>query len=127
MADADADADVWDVTIEVPAEADIEGAGETHTIRVGSDEYILAAAREQGLWVPADCQQGWCIACAATIVEGDVDHSDAKRYYSEDAEADFALICTAKPRSDVTLEICKYDELLRHRADTDRPPGRSKL
>lgn len=124
---SDTDADVWDVTLEIPADADIERAGETHTIRVGSDEYILAAAREYGLWVPADCRQGWCITCAAKILRGDVDHSDAKRYDAEDADAGFALICTAKPRSDVTLEVGAYDELLRHRADTDRPPGRSKL
>ncbi|CCQ36716.1 ferredoxin (2Fe-2S) [Natronomonas moolapensis 8.8.11] len=124
---SDADTDVWDVTIEIPADADLEEAGETHTIRVGSEEYILAAAREQGLWVPADCQQGWCITCAATVLEGDVDQSDAKRYYSEDADADFALICTAKPNSDVTLKVGAHEELLRHRADTDRPPGSSKL
>jgi ferredoxin len=117
----------WTVTIRVPDDSSLDTAGETHELRVSEDEYILAAARASGLWLPADCQQGWCITCASKLVEGEIDQSDARRYYEEDREAGFALICTARPRSDVVIEVDAYDELLRQRADNDQPPGNSKL
>ena len=117
----------WAVTLRIPEEASLDCAGETRTIDVSEDESILWAARNEGLWLPADCQQGWCVTCAARIVEGEVDQSNARRYYDEDHEAEFVLVCVAKPRSDVTLEVCKYDEMLEHRADFDLPPGRSKI
>ncbi|MDQ2049365.1 2Fe-2S iron-sulfur cluster-binding protein [Natronolimnohabitans sp. A-GB9] len=117
----------WSVELRVPEDAGLDDAGETHTIEVREDESILSAARSAGLWLSADCQQGWCITCGAKLLEGEVDHSNAKRYYPEDEEAGFVLTCVAQPRSDVVLEVERYDELLQHRADHDRPPGRSKL
>ncbi|MFH5798574.1 2Fe-2S iron-sulfur cluster-binding protein [Haladaptatus sp. DYF46] len=114
------------VEIEVPEECDIEQAGETVEMDVPEDEYLLAAARDRGVWLPADCQQGWCTTCAAELLSGDVDQSDSRRYYEEDREADMILPCTAKPRSDVTFEACQYEEMLDLRAEHDQPPGRSK-
>lgn len=85
------------------------------------------AARSADVWLSADCQQGWCITCGAGLLEGEVDQSDAKRVYPEDEAAGFVLTCVAQPCSDLVLEVEQYDELLRHRADHDRLPGRSKL
>ena len=121
------DATTWPVTIDVPSGSGIDGAGESHEIEVGEGEFILAAARREGLWLPADCQQGWCITCAAKLIEGEVDHGAAKRYFDADEVAGFVLPCVAKPRSPVHIEAAKYDEMLRVRADNDQPPGRSKL
>ncbi|ELY66979.1 2Fe-2S iron-sulfur cluster-binding protein [Natrinema versiforme] len=117
----------WEVELRVPADADLDAAGETRTIEVSEDEAILAAARSAGLWLSADCQQGWCITCGAKLLEGEVDHSQAKRYYPSDEAANFVLTCVARPRSDCVIEVERYDELLRQRADHDQPPGRSKL
>ncbi|WP_254523810.1 2Fe-2S iron-sulfur cluster-binding protein [Natrinema caseinilyticum] len=117
----------WSVELLVPEDADLDAAGESRTIEVGEDESILAAARAAGLWLSADCQQGWCVTCGAKLRSGEVDHSRAKRYYPEDEEAGFVLTCVARPRSDCVIEVEQYDELLRHRADHDRPPGRSKF
>ncbi|WP_158056873.1 2Fe-2S iron-sulfur cluster-binding protein [Halorussus halophilus] len=114
------------VTIEVPEDCDVERAGETVEIEVAADEYVLAAAREAGLWLPADCQQGWCTTCAAELLAGEVDQSHAKRYYDVDEEEDMILPCTAKPRSDLHIRACQYEEMLDHRAEHDEPPGRSK-
>lgn len=119
--------DEWTVTLRVPADADLEAAGETVSLRVREDETILRGARDAGVWLPADCQQGWCIGCAARLVEGELDNTNAKRYYEEDRKAGYVLPCVAEPRSDVELEMCQYDEMLHHRAENDRPPGRSKL
>ncbi|WP_226042168.1 2Fe-2S iron-sulfur cluster-binding protein [Natrinema sp. DC36] len=117
----------WDVELRVPEDADLDAAGESRTIEVHEDQAILAAARAADLWLSADCQQGWCITCGAKLLEGEVDHSQAKRYYPEDEAAGFVLTCVARPRSDCVIEVERYGELLRHRADHDRPPGRSKL
>lgn len=114
------------VTIEVPEDCDVERAGETVELEVHEDEYVLAAAREAGLWLPADCQQGWCTTCAAELLAGEVDHGHAKRYYDVDEDEDMILSCTAKPRSDLRIRACQYEEMLDHRAEHDKPPGRSK-
>ncbi|UPV73680.1 2Fe-2S iron-sulfur cluster binding domain-containing protein [Halorussus limi] len=114
------------VAIEVPEDCDVEQAGETVEIEVPETEYVLSAARSEGVWLPADCQQGWCTSCAAELLEGEVDQSDAKRYYESDEEADLILPCTAKPESDLRIRACRYDEMLDHRAEHDKPPGRSK-
>lgn len=114
------------VAIEVPEDADVAQAGATVELEVDESEYVLAAAREAGVWLPADCQQGWCTTCAAELLDGKVDQSNAKRYYDADAEADMILSCTAKPRSDLRIRACQYEEMLDHRAEHDKPPGRSK-
>ena len=114
------------VELEIPAESEMEQAGETVEIAVDEGEYVLAAARAAGVWLPADCQQGWCTTCAAELVEGKVDQSDAGRYFESDANADMILPCTAKPRSDLRIRACQYEAMLDHRAEHDRPPGNVK-
>ena len=116
----------YTVEIDVPEDSDIEAAGETVEIDVPEDEYILAAARSQGIWLPADCQQGWCTTCAAELLSGEVDQSDSRRYFDVDREEDMILPCTGKPRSDISMEACQYEEMLDHRAEYDKPPGNSK-
>jgi ferredoxin len=119
--------ETWTVTIVVPEESSLDEAGETYTLEVSEDETILAAARSAGVWLPADCQQGWCTTCAAHLVEGDVAHPNARRYYEKDDEAGYVLACTAKPRADTTVVVDQYDDFLEFRAANGRPPGNSKL
>ncbi|WP_256403363.1 2Fe-2S iron-sulfur cluster-binding protein [Halorubrum salinum] len=119
--------ETWSVRIVVPETSSLDAAGETFDLEVREDETILAAARSAGVWLPADCQQGWCTTCAARLVDGDVAHPNARRYYDEDREAGFVLPCTAKPRADTTLIVGQYDDFLEFRADHGRPPGSSKL
>ena len=125
--ESEAEETTHDVEIIVPEDADSDHAGETVTIEVRSDEYVLTAARSEGLWLPADCQQGWCTTCAAELLEGEVDQSNARRYYEVDEEAGMILTCTAKPRSDLRIRAHQYREMLEHRAEHDKPPGKSKL
>lgn len=117
----------WDVELKIPDDAALEAAGTSQTIEVREDEFILAAARSAGIWLSADCQQGWCITCGAKLLDGEVDQQNAKRYYPADEEAGFVLTCVAQPRSACVLEVEQYGEMLQHRADHDKPPGRSKL
>lgn len=84
-------------------------------MRCGAEEHILDAARRQGLDLPSSCEQGWDLACAVEVIEGEFDNSDARRYYPEDREAGFALICTARPRSDLRLRTHRNAAMREHR------------
>lgn len=114
------------VEIVVPEDADLPESGETIELTVPESETILGVARASGLWLPADCQQGWCTTCAARLESGEVDQSTARRYYATDEEEGFILTCTAKPRSDLRLTACQHEAILDHRAEHDLPPGSSK-
>lgn len=116
----------YEVTLVVPENARSDAAGETVTIDVHEDEYVLAAARANSHWLPADCQQGWCTTCAGELLAGEVDQSNAKRYYDVDLEAGFVLLCIAKPRSDLRVLTHQEEAMLEHRAANSLPPGRSK-
>jgi ferredoxin len=96
----------------------------TRVIEVREDEHILDAAERLGMSLPATCRQGWCVTCAARLLEGEVDQSDALRYYSEDREAGFVLLCTAKPRSDLRIQTHAKEELVRERIRHSLPTPR---
>ena len=100
--------DSFAVTFELPG-------GRIRTVAVGRDEHVLAAARRSGLELPSLCEQGWDIACAVRVIEGRLDHRDARRYYPEDERAGFALICTAKPLTDLRLRTHQSAAMRRHR------------
>jgi ferredoxin len=84
-------------------------------VAVREDEHVLAAARRAGLELPSLCEQGWDLACAVKVLSGRVDNSDARRYYPEDERAGFALICTAKPCSNLRLRTHQTGAMRRHR------------
>jgi len=94
------------------------------TIRAAGGEHILEAARRAGLDLPSACEIGWDLACACRVLAGDFDNSDARRYYPEDAEAGFALICTAKPRSDLVIRTHQREAMREHRAALGLPAPR---
>jgi ferredoxin len=89
--------------------------GASATLGVDAREHVLDAALAAGLDLPYRCLQGWCLTCAARIVEGTLDQSDSRRYYPEDRAEGFALICTAKPASDCVLESHARDAMRRAR------------
>jgi ferredoxin len=93
-------------------------------VRAGAEEHVLDAARRAGLELPSACEQGWDLACAVRVLEGRLDHADARRYYQEDEEAGFALICTAKPRSDLRLRTHQSPAMRQHRRDHSLPAPR---
>jgi ferredoxin len=84
------------VTFELPA-------GEVRDVPAAADEYVLTAGRRAGLELPSVCEVGWDLACAVRVLSGKLDHSDARRYFDADREAGFALICRARPLSDLRL------------------------
>jgi ferredoxin len=79
--------------------------GSERQLEVERDEYILVAAFREGLELPHMCLQGWCLTCAGRVLgEGCWDQSHSRRYFEEDREAGYILLCTARPCSDLKVQ-----------------------
>ncbi len=100
--------------------------GSELSVRCGAEEHVLDAARRHGLELPHACQQGWDLACAVRVLAGRFDNSDARRYYPQDEQAGFALICTAKPTSDLRLRTHASDAMRAHRRRHRLPAPRGR-
>ncbi len=92
----------------------IEPSG--HEFEVRQDESLLDAALRQGLNLPYGCRGGTCGSCKAKVVEGVVDYGGAspQALTEQEAAVGMALLCLARPRSDVMIEareIASGDEL----------------
>ncbi|HEY8742416.1 MAG TPA: 2Fe-2S iron-sulfur cluster-binding protein [Chloroflexota bacterium] len=117
-----------------PVTFELEGG--PSTITVGADEFILAAARRAGLVLPSLCEQGWCITCAVWVLTGVIDQTASRRFYEQDRQAGFGLICTGRPRSTLHLRPGATEAMRVHRIAQRLPaprgtssrifPGRSK-
>lgn len=92
------------------------------TVPVEDGEFVLASAREQGYWLPATCQQGWCTTCGSRLLSGEVDNSAARRYYDVDREEGWVLPCTARAVADCTIQTHLEPEFGDHRDEHDLPP-----
>lgn len=97
--------------------------GET-SIEVSEDEYLLDALRRSEVDSPSMCLQGWCLRCAAYLEKGEVDMSNAKRYFQEDREANFILLCSAKPKSDLIIRTHQKEKMVEHRIEHTLPAPR---
>ena len=75
-------------------------------IECREDQTVLDACLREGIWLPHACTHGTCGTCKAQVLDGDLDLGDASPYALLESERDegAALICVAKPRSDVTIE-----------------------
>lgn len=88
---------------------EIHHQGGSHTIQVPEDQTILEVAQASGLALPNSCNAGICTTCAAQIMEGTVEQSDAMGVSPELREQGYALLCVAYPRSDLKVETEKED------------------
>ena len=91
-------------------------------IEVGSNEHIWDAAFDTGIVLPALCHQGRCLTCAGRLQNGgEFDQSDSVSYYTQDREAGFVLLCTAKPRSPLRIRTHQQTEMRQHRLEQGLP------
>jgi phenol/toluene 2-monooxygenase (NADH) P5/A5 len=95
--------------------------GQTYTITVEplgvevacrDDQPILEACLRAGVNLPHACTHGTCGTCKAEVLDGSVELGDASAFalMEFEREAGKALICTARPQSDVTIEADVEEE-----------------
>ena len=91
------------------------------TIDCADDEFIWDAAARSGIVLPAICHQGRCLTCAARLIAGEVDQSAAASYFDQDRAAGFALLCTARPKSNLVLQTHQQWEMREFRRSLGLP------
>ncbi|PSM47850.1 ferredoxin [Chroococcidiopsis sp. CCALA 051] len=75
------------------------------TLNVAADKYILDAVEAAGLKLPVGCRYGACITCAARILSGEVEQTNAIALKPQQAAKGYVLLCIATPRSDCKFEV----------------------
>jgi ferredoxin len=89
---------------------------------VRGDQHLWDAAAEAGIELPAICHQGRCLTCAGKLEgPGEVDQSDSNAYFPQDREAGYVLLCTGRPRSDLTIRTHCADQMRQHRRELKLP------
>ncbi|MDJ1164175.1 CDP-6-deoxy-delta-3,4-glucoseen reductase [Burkholderia gladioli pv. gladioli] len=85
-----------------------------------SGETVLSAATNAGLFLPYSCRSGVCRTCKGRVIKGQVDHGHSlgKALSSEERQQGYALLCSAKPVTDVTIEIAELSGLDTVKAST---------
>lgn len=86
-------------------------SGQTHTIQVPEDRYILQTAETQGLELPFSCRNGACTTCAVRVLSGEIYQPEAMGLSPELRKRGYALLCVSYPRSDIEVETQDEDEV----------------
>ena len=96
-----------------------------HSFDAPEGRNVLHSALEAGFNLPYSCRAGGCSTCKARILEGKVDHALSTDTYLPQSLRDqgYALLCQAKPLTDLVVEI---DELTLHLAKPNIVPCRVK-
>jgi ferredoxin len=84
-------------------------------VECDENEPILQALINHNIRVSYSCLQGWCLGCAARLIDGQVDMKNARRFFPEDMEQGFILLCTAFPKSDIVIELNAVEAMKRNR------------
>ena len=73
---------------------------------VEADQYILQTALAQNIVMPYGCKDGACGSCKSKVLSGQFEQGphSAGALRAEDKEQGFALLCCAKPCSDLVIE-----------------------
>jgi CDP-4-dehydro-6-deoxyglucose reductase len=86
-----------------------------HTFDADPARNILRSGLEAGFNLPYSCRASGCATCKARVVLGTVDHGASSETYLPQSmrEQGMALLCQAKPLSDLVIEV---EELTLHLA-----------
>lgn len=91
-------------------------------IEVAEDQYILEAAEAAGQKLPVGCRYGVCTTCAARLLKGEVEQSQAVGLKPELVAKGYVLLCIASPRSD-----CQFEVGVESQADLYLNPFQTKI
>jgi len=83
------------------------------TFEVPEGRGILASALASGVSLPYGCRMGCCRTCRGRVLEGSVDHGLVLPIYlsEEDKREGYALLCQARPLSDLVVEALELPAL----------------
>jgi len=78
-----------------------------HQFEVAEGQNVLQAGLDAGFAMPYSCRAGVCRTCRGLIKEGKVDYGNVSPVYlpEGDRAAGYALLCQAKPLTDLTVEV----------------------
>ena len=78
-----------------------------HQFAVEANESLLDGALRQGLAFPYGCRGGACGACIGKIVTGEIGYGEEEPMALNEQQlaVGMALLCLARPQSDLTVEI----------------------
>jgi CDP-4-dehydro-6-deoxyglucose reductase len=78
-----------------------------HSFEVPEGKNVLQAGLDAGHMLPYSCRAGVCRTCRGTIKEGEVDYGMVHATYLPDSDKakGYALLCQAKPLSDLVVEV----------------------
>ncbi len=78
-----------------------------HSYEVAEGQSVLQAGLDAGYMLPYSCRAGVCRTCRGTILEGKVDYGLVHATYLPDSDKakGYALLCQAKPLTDLTVEV----------------------
>jgi len=76
-----------------------------HLFEVDGDETVLEAALRAGLSFPYGCRNGVCGNCKGQLISGEVEYDPKKMgaLSEQDHENNIALLCQARPKTDLTI------------------------
>ena len=77
---------------------------------------ILDELRRHGVDLPYGCKYGGCITCAAKLTAGNIDQRRQVALNNWQLGNGYVILCVARARSDITLEIGteSHDKLYRN-------------
>ncbi|MDQ5849079.1 MAG: CDP-6-deoxy-delta-3,4-glucoseen reductase [Pseudomonadota bacterium] len=78
-----------------------------HSYEAEEGKNVLQAGLDAGHMLPYSCRSGVCRTCRGTILDGEVDYGLVHATYLPDSDKakGYALLCQAKPLSDLVLEV----------------------
>lgn len=78
-----------------------------HTFACSAESTILRAGLAAGLFLPYSCRSGVCNTCRGRVVDGELDVGAVHPAYltDDDKAQGHALLCQARPKSDLVIEI----------------------
>lgn len=82
--------------------------GEAKTFYCCEAENLLAAARRQGVSIPAGCYSGGCGMCKIKVAEGRFRRGTSSKAVLPDQERqnNYSLACKTYPESELTIKLC---------------------
>jgi len=87
----------------------LQPSGRRFAVAAGST--LLEAALDAGVNLPYGCKNGACGTCKGKVLAGRVDHGAAQddALPAGERNAGFALLCCARPQSDLIVEVREAD------------------